>query len=124
TLLTFVPLLALAACAKTPERLAADVQSAIDKKDVNALLALADLEQSPAMARFSLMHLPDECTAPMVCKVTIKPIDDAWTKESAEMLVQQEAEWKTKPEGLVFVEGKPDPNAPKLENGSRGSLTM
>jgi len=51
TLLTFVPLLALAACAKTPERLAADVQAAIDKKDVNALLALADLEQSPAMAR-------------------------------------------------------------------------
>ena len=122
-LLILAGALALAACAKTPDRLAADMQAAIDKKDVNALLALADLEQTPAMARWALMGLPNDCSAPMVCKVTLKPIDDAWTKESAEMLTREEAEWKAKPEGLVIIEGKPDPNAPK-EQGGRGSLNL
>jgi len=114
--------LALSACARTPEHFAADVQAAIDRKDVDALLALADLEQTPAMARSMLMTLPDDCAAPMVCKVSLKAIDEAWSKENTEMLAKQEEEWKSKPEGLVIIAGKPDPNVPAVQ-GAADSVT-
>ena len=70
--------LALCSCAKGPERLASDLRQALDKKDLDALVALADLERAPAMGQSMFLHLPDDCAAPMVCKVTTKPVDAAW----------------------------------------------
>ena len=114
--------LALAACAKGPENLAADMRDAIAKKDVDALLGMADMTQTPAMAQFGLVGLPDDCAEPVVCTVTLKPIDEKWAKEHEAHLAQQGAEDRTKPEGVLFIEGKADPA--KSEPGSSHSLTI
>ena len=72
---------------------------------------LADLEQTPAMARSILMTLPDDCGAPMVCKVSLKAIDEAWSRENAEMLAKHPEHY----DGLsAFYQPKRDAFAAQL----------
>jgi hypothetical protein len=113
---------ALCSCAKGPERLASDLKKALDKKDQDALLALADLKQAPSMLTFEVLDLADECAAPMICTVTTKPVDAAWQQNSDKQMVAQKSEWRIKPEGVVLLEGNPDPAAPK--DSTAGKMTM
>jgi hypothetical protein len=113
---------ALCSCAKGPERLASDLKQALDKKDQDALVALADLKQAPSMMLFEVLYLADECAAPMICTVTIKPVDAAWQQKSDTEVAAQKSEWRVKPEGVILLEGHPDPAAPK--GSTAGKMTM
>lgn len=128
---THKPLIFLIACAlscgaaaKDAAGLAKDVKQALDKKDVPALLAAADLKQAPARVLFYLMALPDDCAEPMNCTVSLQTVDETWKKRTEQDMLKEKLEWRTKPEGLLLIKGQPSASASASPAGGMRSLEV
>lgn len=103
--------LPLVACGEKPDTLKASVQKAVDAGDGAALLSLAEIKGTPAMAQFMLYNLPHDCAGEMTCTVSLAPLDADYEKKVAG-LGAQGLEVGVKPEGIVKIDGKTrDPNA-------------
>jgi hypothetical protein len=77
------------------------LQSAIDKSDVDAALALADLGDSPSEVWFALTEIIVDCASGMKCSVGLAPIDDEFRQ-------RQKGEagglaWPAPVDGLVVI---------------------
>ena len=121
TALRLLPLLLampLVACGEKPDALKASVQKAIDAGDGGALLSLAELKGTPAMAQFMLFDLPHDCGTEMLCTVSLAPLDADYEKKLAG-LGAQGLEVGIKPEGVLKIEGKT-----KAEGKGKMSMTL
>ncbi len=116
--------LSCGAGAKDAAGLAKDVKHALDKKDVTALLATADLKQAPARVMFTLMTLPDDCAAPMNCTVALQTVDETWQKRTEQDMLNEKLEWRNKPEGLLLIKGQPNASAPASPGEGMRSLEV
>jgi hypothetical protein len=124
TVLSLLPALlaaSLAACGEKPATLQSAVQKAIDAGDGAALLALAELKDTPAMAQFMLYGAPGDCGGAMACTVTLAPLDADFEKKVAG-LGELGLEVGIKPEGVLRIEGKP--RDPAGESKSSMKLTL
>lgn len=103
-LLALLPL--LSACAGSPESLAKDLQAAFEKGDVDAVLALAQLDGTPSDLRFFMMDQVIDCgAADTDCTASAAPLDDKF-KKSLAGLAEQGLEAAVMPEGLIVLQIK------------------
>lgn len=109
-LLRLFPLLALTAllqgCGGSPETLAKDLQAAFEKGDMDAALALAKLDGTPADLHFFFLDQVRECgDAETTCTASVVPLDEDFKKDQARM-VEEGLEVAAQPEGLIVVQSK------------------
>ncbi len=103
-LLALLPL--LSACAGSPESLAKDLQAAFEKGDMDAVLALTQLDGTPSDLRFFLMDQVIDCgAADTACAASAAPLDDDF-KKSLAGLAEQGLEAAVMPEGLIVLQIK------------------
>lgn len=109
-LLRLIPLLALTAllhgCGGSPESLAKDLQAAFEKGDMDAALALAKLDGTPADLHFFFLDQVRECgEAETTCSATVAPLDEDFRKDLARM-AGEGLEAAAAPEGLIVLQSK------------------
>jgi hypothetical protein len=103
-LLALLPL--LSACAGSPESLAKDLQAAFEKGDIDAVLALSQLDGTPSDLRFFLMDQVIDCgAADTACTASVAPLDEKFAKSLAG-LAEQGLEAAVMPEGLIVLQIK------------------
>lgn len=96
----------LAACSGTPESLATQLQTALEKGDMDAVMALARIDDTPAQLRFFLLDQVRECgMASTVCTASAQPLDEEF-KQSLGGLAEQGLESSAQPEGIILVQAK------------------
>jgi hypothetical protein len=103
--LALVP--ALGGCAGGPDALAERFEQALARGDADAILALAHVERAPALARYMLMKLPDDCRGGTVCAVSVVEADAEWKRRSDADLARTGTELPVAAEGLLEVAGRP-----------------
>jgi hypothetical protein len=114
----FSVLFPLTACNGSPETLATDVQTAFEKGDMDAALALGQFEPAPAMLRFFYLDEVRDCgNVDNVCTARAAPLDDKF-KEKLAGLASQGLESAATPEGLIIVESK------SADGKSSGTMQM
>lgn len=108
--LHLIPLLALTAllhgCGGSPDSLAKDLQAAFEKGDMDAALALARLDGTPAELHFFFLDQVRECgEAETICTVSVAPLDEGYRKDQARM-AEEGLEVAAQPEGLIVLQSK------------------
>ncbi len=96
--------LLIAACSGgTPERLASDMQKALQKGDIDAALALGDLEGAPPEALFFYADMVPDCQSGAICSVTLEPYTPERAEEDRRSAEEQGFEMTATPVGLLVV---------------------
>lgn len=108
--LRLIPLLALTAllhgCGGSPDSLAKDLQAAFEKGDMDAALALAKLDGTPADLHFFFLDQVRECgSAETACTASVVPLDEDYKKDQARM-ADEGLEVAAAPEGLIVMQSK------------------
>ncbi len=96
--------IALQACASsTPEKLASDLQSALDKGDVDAALAMGNFKNTIPILKWTYLRRVVSCGYESICRVMVKADDPAAIAERAAEQLKQGFEFDEKPAGVLIV---------------------
>jgi hypothetical protein len=118
---TLVFSLALAACgSSTPEKLAAQMEKALQNGDADAVLALGDLAGAPPDALFFYLDMVPECLSGSACKVTLAPYTAEAAKEDSARAAEQGIEMAHPPVGMLVISSQS--TDPKVQGGMKMEL--
>lgn len=79
------------------------IQSALDAADMDALLAVAELRESPAEVWFTYLDLVNDCASGTKCVVSLGPVDDAFAQRQKQDATERGLEWPAPVQGLVVI---------------------
>jgi hypothetical protein len=92
------------------------IQSALDAADMDALLAVAELRESPADVWFMYLDLVNDCVSGTKCIVSLGPVDGAFTERQKQDSTERGLEWPAPVQGLVVIT--------MTATGGKGRTTM